>query len=120
MILGFGSNEVEIAHKIMDECIAAVESCPKNPEQAIKSIKKKYDDDEKKYAGMDKQDAPERYTYFWFCYYSPYDQKQIVEFTFHHINRRHALSLDGWGLLATRWVLIIDPQTEGIEKFRQA
>lgn len=120
MILGFGNVEIETAHKIIDECRAAIESNPKNAEQAIKSVKKKYDDEEKRLSAMNKQDAPERYTHFWFTYHSIYEGKYIIEFTFHHINRRHALSPDGWALLGTRWILTVDEGLDEIYVFKEA
>mgnify|MGYP006383564061 CR=1 FL=1 len=58
---------------------------------------------------MTREDAPDRYSYFWAIHHAIYEGKSIVEFTMHHINRRHAFSPDGWALLVTRWVLMVDP-----------
>jgi len=48
---------------------------------------------------------PERYSYFWETVLS--DASHIVAiFRFSHINRRHALSPDGWAMLNTESVVI--------------
>lgn len=57
---------------------------------------------------MDRNDVPERYSYFWYVVNKIYDGKYIIEFSFHHINRRHPFSPDGWALLETKWILSID------------
>ena len=45
-------------------------------------------------------DPPDRYSYFWTRVASSASDIVVI-FTFMHINRRHALSPDGWGLLRT-------------------
>ena len=43
---------------------------------------------------------PDRYSYFWATTFS--DAGHIVFILrFHHINRRHALSADGWGMMTS-------------------
>lgn len=67
-------------------------------------------DDAEKWSDSD--DHPDRYSYYWpRIVYSASDI--IVILRVHHINRRHALSPDGWGLMAEDVLIHIehDPQT---------
>ena len=101
MILGFGSSEKETAIKIINEC--ANELLIGNK---IDPIEKRYMDESEKYKKKDKDAVPERYSYFWAITHEIYPGKYIVEFVFHHINRRHPLSEDGWASLLTEWILV--------------
>jgi hypothetical protein len=119
MILGFGATERETARTIIHECATAIKHFPENAQEAIQSVQKKYNEDEERYKQMTREEAPERYSYFWASFHSIYEGKYIIEFTFHHINRRHAFSQDGWALLVTQWILGV--QADGTEKiFREA
>jgi hypothetical protein len=84
IILGFGITEEQERAKIkeaLDECLSKGESPTK--------VLDKWNMAADKYDKMPRNVAPERYTRFWY-----YDDKLV----FHHINRNHALSPDGWGL----------------------
>ena len=118
MILGFGTIEVETAIRIINECHDAIEKSD-TPVGAIKDVKEKYREESDKYAEMDRSDVPQRYSYFWPTYHRIYDGKYIIEFTFHHINRHHALSSDGWGLLITKWILVFS-EDDGKHIFKEA
>lgn len=111
MILGFGATEKETAMKIIKECAAAVKE---NGKDGVATVEKKYRDAEAVHSSMPREDAPERYSHFWSNFHEIYDGKVIVEFTIHHINRRHALSPDGWALLVTRWILRVDSDGDAI------
>jgi hypothetical protein len=51
-------------------------------------------------------DHPDRYTYFWCTTIS--DPSHIVFILkFHHVNRRHAMSADGWGLMTSERVFCV-------------
>lgn len=80
VILGFGCTEEE-QRNVIKEAIKA---------NGLEVTKKEFKVRAEIYDKQSKEDAPERYTYFY-----AYDNKII----FFHINRRHALSPDGWGLL---------------------
>ena len=84
IILGFGSVEERTREEIKK---LLTETC-KSIEDANR-VGKKWNDDNKVYDAMTKEESPERYTNFYV-----YDGK----LKFHHINRRHALSPDGWAL----------------------
>lgn len=85
IILGFGNIEEKVRQDIKNLLInALIEG--KNINNILKEYNKKADE----YDKLPKDKAPERYTRVWF-----YDKK----LTFHHINRRHPFSPDGWALL---------------------
>ena len=108
MILGFGKVEDDTARTIMRECYKALGSdLGKDVHEIIRSIENDNKQSSDKYDKMSKSEAPERYSRFWTCTYNKY-----VEFVFHHINRRHAFSPDGWALLKTVWIL--DTETGAI------
>ena len=53
------------------------------------------------------KDFPSRYTYFWARVIAgPSDI--IAKISFHHINRRHAFSPDGWALMQTKRLFGVD------------
>ena len=52
------------------------------------------------------EDYPDRYTYYFASAAS--DASHLVFIiTFHHINRRHALSPDGWGMMRTERIFYV-------------
>lgn len=106
MIIGFGSIEVATAQSIIEECHEAM---TEDGIQGVEKIKAKYAADEERYKVMGRDEAPERYTYFWFSYCEKYEGRYFIEFTMHHVNRRHPFSPDGWALLITKWILGVDP-----------
>lgn len=55
---------------------------------------------------------PDRYTYYFASVVS--DASHLVFIiTFHHINRRHALSPDGWGMMRTERVFYVGTKEAG-------
>ena len=118
MPLGFGQTEIETAFSIINECKAAIEADPNNVEKVLEAVEKKYHLAEKEYDKMDRNDAPERYTDFYHNCWTIYDGKHIVEFTMHHINRRHPCSSDGYALLITHWILNVCP-TDGTRIYQE-
>lgn len=115
MIIGFGSTEKETAIKIIRECSEAMKA---NGAQGIEDVQKKYAEEDKRFGEMSRDEAPERYSYFWAIRYDIYEGKFMVEFTFHHIYRS-IFSDDGWALLKTRWILSVDPNN-GEAIYREA
>lgn len=85
IILGFGSTEDSDRLQIRNELLTALQA-----KQTIKVVLKKWNDKADNYDALPMSEAPERYTRFWV-----YDSKIV----FHHINRRHPFSPDGWALL---------------------
>lgn len=106
MIIGFGSGERDAALSIINDCAEAMKT---NGALGLKAIQTHYQDARELYKTMPGDEAPERYSYFWALHHPIYEGKYFVEFTFHHINRRHALSPDGWALTISRWILSVDP-----------
>lgn len=102
MIIGFGDTEIKTAIAAIKECEKAIKESIENAENTIKAIQTKY--------SVFSETA--RYSYFFFNCIKIYEGRYIVEYTFHHINRKHAFSPDGWGLLITHWVLSISPNNE--------
>lgn len=118
MIIGFGATEIAEANKIINECYEATQSNPNDVEASIKSITQKYMTEGERYKKMQRDEAPERYTYFWATSNKVYDGKYFIEFTMHHINRQHGFSPDGWALWVTHWILNICP-VDGMRIFRE-
>lgn len=81
--LGFGITEKNVEANVLKRI--------KNGED-IESIRKEYKEIAEKYDKMNREEAPERYSYF-------YNYGGSLKF--HHINRQHPFSPDGWGLLQT-------------------
>lgn len=110
MIVGFGKTELEIAPKIIKECYQAIKDSGRLT--AYKNIAEKYMADSKRFKDMGRDEAPERYSYFWCNHYKILDledfEMTLFLFIFHHINRRHAFSPDGWAMLETEWCMIIE------------
>lgn len=52
-------------------------------------------------------DYPDRYTSYWISVVSSASYIVFIV-TFHHVNRRHAMSPDGWGIMATKKAFFID------------
>lgn len=104
-MLGFGQTEHEVALQIIEECASALSLSGKD---GLRAIEAKYADDGDRFKAMKREEAPERYTYFWASYYEVYPGRYFVAFTMHHINRKHAFSPDGWAMLETHWILSVD------------
>ena len=104
MILGFGITETKTARAIIQECLAAIRDNQGKPaSESIEPIRNRHEQAYDENGKLDKANAPERYSCFW-CSCSG----GFVRFDFHHINRRHVLSPDGWGMLQTSWVLDVE------------
>lgn len=84
IILGFGAVEIRTREEIKK---LLIETC-KNIED-LNRISKEWNDKNKFFDTMPKEEAPERYTNFYV-----YDGK----IKYHHINRRHPFSPDGWAM----------------------
>jgi hypothetical protein len=85
IILGFGAVETRTREEIKK---LLIETC-KTIDDAYK-VSKGWNDKNKNFDAMSKEEAPERYTNFYV-----YEGK----IKYHHINRRHAFSADGWAML---------------------
>ncbi len=119
MILGFGAIEERTALSIIEECAEVIKNTDKNHKKEIDKVQKKYSDLEKKYKTMDKNKVPERYSHFYYTYYEMYPGNCAVRITFHHINRQHPFSSDGWALLVTEWFLSVS-NVYGTSIYKQA
>ena len=120
IVLGFGSTEKDFERQefaFVDEFIkekvkivSFSEFCfsknfYKDLCKALKARKEHYDKLDKEY--HDSTEYPNRYSTYYF--YVVYDVSDLcVIFKFHHINRRHALSPDGWALLQTKDIFHAD------------
>jgi len=116
-IFGFGQSEIDTAIKIINECYDAAKNSD-NVVTAINGVEKSYKAVDEKYGKMDKSEVPERYTYFFSHVFNVTDSGYYVSFTMHHINRRHAMSPDGWALWATDWMLKVSEHS-GKQIFRE-
>ncbi len=83
-VLGFGCTEEQVRNDVKNALIGALVN-GKDTEEVLK----KWNDKADEYDKLPKETAPERYTRIFF-----YDGKLV----FHHINRRHGMSPDGWAL----------------------
>lgn len=118
MILGFGSQEEKTAIDIINECAEVLTGKEEYNKKQLDKIKSKYSEIEEKYKKMSRNDVPERYSYFYYNYYEMYTGNIIVKFKFHHINRQHPFSPDGWALLQTQWIFTRD-EFDGDGIFKQ-
>lgn len=111
MIIGFGSTETALESQIEKELSDLVErqyqdeSSDYFNDDFVALIKALADDmaseshrESDKYREAEK--FPDRYSSFWI--YTLGDRNHIAFIvTFHHINRRHAFSPDGWAMMRT-------------------
>jgi hypothetical protein len=116
MILGFGVAEDVEARAIIHKCLQAATDCPECIKDAIVDVAAEYTATAHRYRAMDRSEAPERYTYFFAFHLPIYTGRYIVEFTMHHINRRHPMSPDGWALMVTKWMLNVNDVEASIYK----
>ena len=114
--LGFGSTEKDFAENEMqfvrDWCADYEKEHPNvywSEESFVSALKlaigeraKKYKSDDEKYKTA--TEYPNRYSYFWFTVYTD-TSSVVVVFDIHHINRRHALSPDGWALMVGEYTV---------------
>ena len=103
MILGFGVTETTTARNIINECLIAIkENKDEHPLEIIETIREKYNDAYEANGEMNRSESPQRYSCFWV-----YESGECLLFNFHHINRRHPFSPDGWAMMKAQWVLNI-------------
>lgn len=103
MILGFGKVETDTARNILRECYVAIKKDGNKPaKEAVTAVQAAHKKQCDEYDGKERSEAPERYSYFW-----ARESDEFFRFDFHHINRRHPMSNDGWALLKSTWVLDI-------------
>lgn len=107
VVLGFGDTELENARSIIDQCIALIKE-GQPVYRAVESVRLTYNEKKEKNDKLTRTESPQRYTYFYFFYNEIFEGKYNVEFTFHHINRNHPFSPDGWALWVTNWILGFD------------
>lgn len=119
IVFGFGIIEEETAISIIRECAEAIKNTDKNHKKELYEVEKKYYALGEKYKTMKKDEAPERYSYFYSSYYEMFPGNCVIVFQFHHINRRHPFSGDGWAMLETRWVLSIDKHDNDVSVYKQ-
>ena len=124
MIFGFGSTEVETAKRIIAECAdAAAEKRGGEIKEAFNAVASKYAEVAAANKKLDAATSPDRYSTFWASIIPVFDwtddeQSFVAVFHFLHINRRHAMSPDGWGCMTATWVLLSND--EGRQIFREA
>ena len=85
IILGFGAIESKVRADVRRALIEAVTN-----NKDVNAVLRRWNDRADEYDKMSYEAAPERYTRVWF-----YDKTLV----FHHINRRHPFSPDGWVML---------------------
>ena len=107
MIFGFGDGEKREAIRVLEETAKELKGVMEKSkiECILESLSKKCKDRTDKNDKLDKNDAPERYSYYWTNLMYNHKDSFVVLYNFHHINRRHPFSSDGWALLSTKWML---------------
>jgi hypothetical protein len=120
IVLGFGSTETEFEEqerKFVEDYLEAnkhkeedttdwytfKDECVEGLKKALKERSDEYrrQSDEYKTA----TDYPERYSYYYFTILHNWSYVAVI-FKFGHINRRHALSPDGWAAMWTEPVFV--------------
>lgn len=110
IILGFGTGEIEEATRIINECVDAFKA---GGEDGLERVQEKYQDLANQYKIGP---HPERYSLFWsVCYELFSGSRWLITFSFHHINRNHPMSPDGWAMLSTEWCAIVDKEDGAFE-----
>jgi len=117
MMIGFGSTETHVEEALesafteyvkhryathpvccfTDEFIKDAEGWLDDKGEQSRAIAKTYDEH---------PDHPDRYSYF-YPHVTSSASAIVALVTFHHINRRHGLSPDGWALMKTERTIII-------------
>lgn len=123
MILGFGSNEKEVEANVEKAFFDKVEELYQGGTQSyftddlIDDVKKWADSvavESGKMADGYKEavDYPSRYSRFWAYVVGDCNHICLIV-SFHHINRRHAFSPDGWAMLQSKRVYEVDTWEAG-------
>lgn len=118
MIIGFGKTETDIENSFekafIDEAKRLYMGQENNAfsDDMIAAIKTWADRASKESQEMadsfkDAAEYPDRYTRFW-CYVLGDCNHICLIVSFHHINRRHAFSPDGWAMLQSKRIFEID------------
>lgn len=118
MIIGFGSTEQafeDAEQKAFEQYVAdrySAMGCQYITEELVADVSKWLADRAAAYQAKGEEykaatDFPPRYSYYWARVISgPSDI--IAKISFHHINRRHAFSPDGWALMQTKRLFGVD------------
>lgn len=118
MIIGFGDTETRNARNFVEEVRDAIEGSDE-PEKVVRALTKRQKREAKAFDKLPASEAPERYFHPYVNANIIYPGKVLVEFTFLHINRRHALSPDGWACFNDHWVLITNNEPLDTVVYRQ-
>ena len=123
IILGFGKTETDFEQQEFDFVEKFVQEKANNfegdkydfcfSEELIAELNAKLKEREEHYKKLDKEyktatDYPDRYSYYYFTVLTDTFANLCVVFKFSHINRRHAMSPDGWALFGTKKVYYAD------------
>ncbi len=87
-VLGFGSTEIQVEDDVVNALIAARPTT----HEALHNVLRPWNTKAKENDALPRGEAPERYT-------SIYFYEDMLHF--HHVNRNHPFSPDGWALLQT-------------------
>jgi len=128
MIIGFGDNEdkriKEEAKVILDivkcefdaykgDCFVFYNDVIERIKENVHKRRDSVYELSKEYKKMSRHEAPERYSYYWVSVLSSASTIVFI-LKFHHINRDHALSPDGWALFSRESVITIGTDMECI------
>jgi hypothetical protein len=110
MIIGFGIIEEEKENSIIHELIEKFGDIDDTDtiEKELLKIIKENQAQTKKYDEMSQEEAPSRYTRFVGIVFPVRPRGWIMRINFHHINRRHALSPDGWAAMINERLIFKD------------
>jgi len=120
MILGFGKTEVEREQQIANEITAKFcemydkSKCTYFTDALVKDFRKwlekyteKFHQQANIYKKLSTNEVPQRYSYFW-TWITNDATSAYIRLKFHHINRQHALSPDGWGMWERKVIIHIE------------
>lgn len=120
MIIGFGKTEIDNEVKELTEVFEIIKPLIEKKQffyyddklielikKAVNKRQKELMDIGEKYKKEDRATVPERYFYYWANCIAT-SSKIIICFSFHHINRNHAFSPDGWAMWARKGMLEIE------------
>jgi len=123
IILGFGKTETDFEQQEFNFVEEFLNTKAKEfvgdkydfnfSEELVKELGEKLKERENHYRELDKQyktatEYPDRYSIYYYSILTDTYANLCVVFKFSHINRRHALSSDGWALLSTNKVYYAD------------
>jgi hypothetical protein len=126
-MIGFGQIEIEGEENLKSEIETLVAEQYKNAGidyftdeflNSIKAILSQWAEDSRRQGDVykDSPEFPDRYFYYW-AYIVGDCNHLFFKINIHHINRRHALSGDGWGMMQNSFILCISStELEGREE----